>query len=111
MSLRVGNWKSAPRASEGPSAIRCWRAIAMAKLPKLCRQRGRKEVAMGADLYIQLLHQPAVEEWHPKFERAVRARGEASDETSRQAAQLQVEEAYEQMHNQGYFRDSYNNWN
>ncbi len=66
---------------------------------------------MGADLYIDALYAPTVKKWQPEFERAAQARDEAPDESSRKAAQLRVEHAYQQMHSRGYFRDSYNNWN
>src|SRR5438445_9076136 len=68
----------------------------------------RKEAAMGADLYIDALYAPRQEQWRPEFDKAVQARDHASDEASRNAAQLRVEQAYAEMHGAGYFRDPYN---
>ena len=66
---------------------------------------------MGADLYITALYEPTHKQWEPEFERAARARDNATDDASRKVAQVRVEQAYDQMHSRGYFRDSYNKWN
>lgn len=64
---------------------------------------------MGADLYISKLRKPVEEQWKAKFDEAVALRNAAQDDTTREAAQKLVDEAYE--HRWGgdhYFRDSYN---
>lgn len=66
---------------------------------------------MGADLYINALYEPTHAKWESEFEWAVSARDAATDEFSRKAAQILVEQVYARMHSRGYFRDSYNNWN
>src|ERR1700716_2607516 len=67
---------------------------------------------MGADLYIPPLFQQQRQQWEPLFEEAARKRDrlKASSKERRQA-QARVEECYDKMHAQGYFRDSYNDWN
>jgi hypothetical protein len=66
---------------------------------------------MGADLYITPLHQQQRQQWEPQFEEAVRRRNsfKTGSEEYRQA-QAAVEECYEKLHEQGYFRDPYNSW-
>jgi hypothetical protein len=65
---------------------------------------------MGADLYIQSLYQQHRERWQPKFEAAVKRRDSLpEDSPEREQAQKQVEDCFEQMLSQGYFRDPYNN--
>src|ERR1700716_2288262 len=67
---------------------------------------------MGADLYIPPLFQQQRQQWEPLFEEAARKRDrlKASSKERRQA-QARVEECYDKMYEQGYFRDSYNDWN
>jgi hypothetical protein len=67
---------------------------------------------MGANLYITKLYRPQREQWEPLFDEAVQRRDglTAGSEEHRQA-QARVEECYEKLHEQGYFRDSYNDWN
>src|SRR5260370_12152577 len=64
---------------------------------------------MGADLYITPLHQQQRQQWEPQFDEAVRRRDslKAGSREHRQA-QARVEECYERLHEQGYFRDPYN---
>ncbi|MDP2897661.1 MAG: hypothetical protein Q8Q12_14075 [bacterium] len=65
---------------------------------------------MGADLYIPSLYDPQKKEWKPCFNEAVEARNRLERGTPEyEAAQKRVEESYEQMLSQGYFRDPYNN--
>ena len=64
---------------------------------------------MGADLYIEKLHQPLRQKYAPLFEAAVRKR-DALPPKSRKAwaTQKEVTKYYDLMYAQGYFRDSYN---
>jgi hypothetical protein len=64
---------------------------------------------MGADLYIEQIHQPLFDKYQPMFEAAVRQRDRlprGSQEA--EAAQALVEKYYDRMYADGYFRDSYN---
>ncbi len=67
---------------------------------------------MGADLYINQLYEPQRQKWEPLFEKAARTRDRlpAGSEEHRRA-QARVEECYANMKAEGYFRDSYNDWN
>jgi hypothetical protein len=66
---------------------------------------------MGADLYINSLYEANHAKWETLFQQAV-ARRDALPETSpqRKAAQQEVDRCYQNMLNQGYFRDPYNDW-
>jgi hypothetical protein len=64
---------------------------------------------MGADIYIQSLHEACLKKYEKKFHEAVakrdkltRGSGEAEE------AQKEVEKYYDLMYTRGYFRDSYN---
>ncbi len=64
---------------------------------------------MGADLYIEKIHQPVVQKYEPLFEAAVQRRDRlprGSQEAN--AAQEEVTKYYDLMFSAGYFRDSYN---
>jgi chaperonin cofactor prefoldin len=66
---------------------------------------------MGADLYIMPLHQQQRQQWEPQFEAAVRRRDSLKRGSKEyQQAQEEVEECYEKLHEEGYFRDPYNDW-
>ena len=66
---------------------------------------------MGADLYIQSLYRPHRERWEPQFDAAVKRRDSLpADSPEFAEAQKQVDDCFEQMLSQGYFRDPYNNW-
>ena len=65
---------------------------------------------MGADLYINTVYQPHYEKWNRELEKAAKRRDTFKPEKSEhQQAQAEVEEAFERMHERGYFRDPYNN--
>lgn len=71
---------------------------------------------MGADLYIRSVSDKLKKEWEPKFDKACADREIISqkygkDSVQAQKAQKKVEEAYNAMYAQGYFRDSYNDSN
>ena|SRR5579859_2672101 len=64
---------------------------------------------MGADLYIEKIHQPLAAKYEPLFSEAVRRRDSLpknSKET--EAAQREVTKYFDLMYSAGYFRDSYN---
>lgn len=64
---------------------------------------------MGADLYIESLSNPARERNRPAFDAAVaKRRGAEPGSEAFDAAQKEVEAAYQLMYGEGYFRDSYN---
>ena len=63
---------------------------------------------MGADLYLDSLHQPQCDRYAPRFEQWVRTRDRAQNAADRNKAQHQVEHYYDKMYECGYFRDSYN---
>lgn len=64
---------------------------------------------MGADLYIEKIHQPLIEKYRPMFEAAVRQRDRLPPGSPEaEAAQALVEKYYDRMFADGYFRDSYN---
>jgi len=66
---------------------------------------------MGADLYITPVYQPQRQEWQPRFEEAVRRRDTlAVGSPEYRDAQARVDECYEKLYDQGYFRDPYNDW-
>ena len=64
---------------------------------------------MGADLYIEKIHQPLFEKYQPMFEAAVRQRDRLPRGSAEaEVAQALVEKYYDRMFADGYFRDSYN---
>jgi hypothetical protein len=66
---------------------------------------------MGADLYLDSVFRPNIEQYKPLFDKWVQRRDElqkAGDEAEAKNAQGKVEEYYELMYDKGYFRDSYN---
>ena len=64
---------------------------------------------MGADLYIEKIHRPLMQQYEPLFEAAVRRRDSLPrDSKDAQAAQRAVTKYYDLMYSEGYFRDSYN---
>ena len=63
---------------------------------------------MGADLYINKLYQPNLEKYKPLFEAAVQRRDSATDAEEINLHQAKVDEYYDLMYSEGYFRDSYN---
>lgn len=63
---------------------------------------------MGADLYLDSLHQPQCGRYEPRFERWMQKRDQAQSATDRDKAQRQVAYYYDKMYERGYFRDSYN---
>ena len=66
---------------------------------------------MGADLYISKLYKESKAKYEPLFYDAVKARDAETDEAKRDELQEKVTEAYDMMHGEGYFRDSYNDSN
>jgi hypothetical protein len=66
---------------------------------------------MGADLYITPLYQPQREQWEPEFDEAVRRRDSLkAGSKEHRHAQARVEECFEKLNEQGYFRNPYNDW-
>ena len=66
---------------------------------------------MGADLYITPLYERQRQQWEPQFEEAARRRDRLKVGTKDyRQAQAAVEACYEKLHEQGYFRDPYNDW-
>jgi hypothetical protein len=64
---------------------------------------------MGADLYTNKIFKANQSKWEGKFNKAVAKRnGLPENSPEREEAQKAVTEAYERMHEVGYFRDSYN---
>lgn len=64
---------------------------------------------MGADLYIEKIHQPLVEKYQPMFKAVVRQRDRLPPGSPEaEAAQALVTKYYDLMYSDGYFRDSYN---
>ncbi|MEJ7735770.1 MAG: hypothetical protein WKG00_42095, partial [Polyangiaceae bacterium] len=63
---------------------------------------------MGADLYLDSLHEPTHRRYEPLFYRWAKKRDNAKSDQAREAAQQQVSRYFELMHSRGYFRDSYN---
>lgn len=64
---------------------------------------------MGADLYIEKIHHPLMQQYAPLFEAAVRRRDSLpSNSKAAHAAQREVTKYYDLMYSEGYFRDSYN---
>jgi len=66
---------------------------------------------MGADLYINSLHQGSRGTWEPQFEAASKLRDSLpKGSAARAEAETKLEYCQDQMLSQGYFRDPYNNW-
>ena len=64
---------------------------------------------MGADLYIEKVHHPLMQQYEPLFEAAVRRRDSLPLKSKEaQVAQREVTKYYDLMYSEGYFRDSYN---
>lgn len=64
---------------------------------------------MGADIYLQSVNDKARAKWEPLFKAAVAKRDSfPRDSAEAMAAQEAVEEAFDGMNGEGYFRDSYN---
>lgn len=64
---------------------------------------------MGADLYIENIHQPVYQKYKPLFLAAMRKRDQyAEGSKEAEAAQADVEKYVELMFSAGYFRDNYN---
>src|SRR5947207_15872925 len=66
---------------------------------------------MGADLYITPLYNTQRDHWKPLFEEAVQQCDKFPEGSEEQkAAMARRDEAFQKLHDQGYFRDPYNNW-
>jgi len=69
---------------------------------------------MGADIYLNSVHEKHTAKWRPIFDEAVRVRdtkfpkGSDPKAVEASAEQAAVEKAFEQLNAEGYFRDSYN---
>lgn len=64
---------------------------------------------MGADLYIEKIHNPIIRKYQPLFEAAVLQRDSLRQKSREfKAAQRKVSRYYDLMYSEGYFRDSYN---
>jgi hypothetical protein len=64
---------------------------------------------MGADLYIERVHTPLIEQYESLFEAAVRKRDALPPKSkAAKAAQKEVTKYYDLMFAEWYFRDSYN---
>lgn len=68
---------------------------------------------MGADIYLRSVNDKARAEWEPRFKAAVAARDAKYRDKGLPVPegdplQQAVEEAYDKMNGEGYFRDSYN---
>jgi len=66
---------------------------------------------MGADLYIEAVHEPIEKKCRPLFQKAVTERnrlGALGDKKGEESAQKRVDRLYKRMFSKGYFRDSYN---
>ena len=64
---------------------------------------------MGADLYIEKIHDPLIAKYEPLFTAAVKRRDSLPPKSrAAKAAQREVTKYYDLMYSQGYFRDSYN---
>jgi len=64
---------------------------------------------MGADLFIESLHNKCYAEWKPQFDEAVKARDLAKgNDKLVEELRAKIDEAYNGMYADGYFRDSYN---
>ena len=66
---------------------------------------------MGADLFIRTLFEEHRTQWERRFDRAVARRDRLQRGTAAyDAAQQHVEFCFEKLHERGYFRDPYNDW-
>lgn len=63
---------------------------------------------MGADLYLRDIYEENKKKWEPEFYKAIKERDALPNGAKKDEAQKRVNEAYNQMHASGYFRDSYN---
>ena len=64
---------------------------------------------MGADLYIEKIHRPLLQQYGPLFEATVKLRDSLPPKSREfKTAQQEVVRYYDLMYSQGYFRDSYN---
>ena len=64
---------------------------------------------MGADLYIEKIHDALMRKYEPLFEAAVKKRDALSAKSPKALkAQEEVTKYYDLMYSEGYFRDSYN---
>jgi len=63
---------------------------------------------MGADIYLESVHDEHYRKYNTKFQEACVARDAAETEEARSEAQKRVEKYYNKMYQEGYFRDSYN---
>lgn len=66
---------------------------------------------MGADLYIEKVYKKNQETFGPLFQAAVTLRDEATTEDLKVLGQKLVDHFYRKLHDEGYFRDSYNGTN
>lgn len=65
---------------------------------------------MGADLYIHSAFDPVQKKYGPKFREFVEKR-DSTTNGRKKYYQSKVHEYFDKMHSEGYYRDSYNNWN
>jgi len=69
---------------------------------------------MGADLYIESIYKKNHARYNPTFEYWATIRDalrKAGNEAATEKAQKQVWKYYDKIHQQGYFRDGYNDYN
>jgi hypothetical protein len=66
---------------------------------------------VGADLYIQSLHEANEKKYRPRFLEYIRRRDQAKTDAARKRFDNLVWDTYDRMHTGGYFRDSYNDSN
>lgn len=65
---------------------------------------------MGADIYLNSVHDKNCKKYETQFNRAVQLRGQASSVVSHEQHQFMVDKYHNLMNSSdGYFRDSYNN--
>lgn len=65
---------------------------------------------MGADIYLQSVHNSCMKEWRPKFYEYVQNRDATSNQETKAKWHEKVEHAYTKMYEFGYFRDNYNSY-
>jgi hypothetical protein len=63
---------------------------------------------MGADIYLNSVHEPARKKAERNFDKWVKARDALPPGPEKEKAQEKVEHYYDAMYEHGYFRDSYN---
>jgi hypothetical protein len=67
---------------------------------------------MAADLFIERIHQPLMQQYEPLFEAAIRRRNSFPPKSKEaETAHAEVTKYYDLMFSEGYFRDSYNSTN